>query len=269
LDFEAVVGVLAAARDCGVDTIDTAPAYGSSEEVLGRAGTEGMRIVTKIPPLPDGSDPFHHVRESIDRSLRRLSRNSVDAVLLHRGLDLAGVQGAALHRALLRERDAGRCARIGVSVYGPIDLDQLPSGLVIDLVQAPLNALDRRMEQSGWLDKLFENGVSFHARSVFLQGLLLLPPAGRPPSFARWEHILALWDSHASNARGGPLAACLNAVIPDARGERVVVGVDSLQQFRECVSASLESEAERPRHLSAWDMEIPAELVDPRSWVQS
>ena len=44
--------ILARAADAGVDTLDTAVAYGESEAVLGRAGLSGWKVVSKLPPLP-------------------------------------------------------------------------------------------------------------------------------------------------------------------------------------------------------------------------
>ena len=38
-----------------------------------------------------------------------------------------------------------------------------------------MNIIDRRLELSGWLERLSDEGVEVHARSVFLQGLLLMP----------------------------------------------------------------------------------------------
>ena len=59
----------------------------------------------------------------------------------------------------------------------------------IDLVQLPLNILDRRLIDSDILARLKNRGVEIHVRSVFLQGLLLMPKNQIPDKFVRWKPI--------------------------------------------------------------------------------
>ena len=90
--FEAVKAILKTAYDGGVTALDTAPAYGDSEEVIGRALSElglseRFRIVTKIPKLPDGCDAEKFIAESLENSLRRLKiRRAADEAFLHPAL---------------------------------------------------------------------------------------------------------------------------------------------------------------------------------------
>lgn len=263
---DAVVRVLDLARLRGIDTIDTAAAYGESEAVLGRSGIAGFRIVTKVPPLRAGADPARHVRDFFDRSLQRLGAASVDALLLHQGLDLAGVHGPELHAALCAERDAGRVRRIGISVYGPEDLGQIPRAMHVDVVQAPMSVFDRRMERSGWLDRLAARGTAFHARSLFLQGLLLMAPALRPPRFGAWRPLLDAWDRHVAESPLGAAGACLAPIAGDPRVERAVIGVDSPSQLAECADALEQSVASGHPAFDPGPEPLPEGLIDPRSW---
>ena len=69
----AVSSILARAAGVGIDTLDTAAAYGDCEAVLGRVGVAGWRVVSKVPPLPESAvDPAVWVLESVERSLARL-----------------------------------------------------------------------------------------------------------------------------------------------------------------------------------------------------
>ena len=43
-----------------------------------------------------------------------------------------------------------------------------------DIVQAPFNLIDRRLIETGWLEKLNMSNIEVHCRSCFLQGLLLM-----------------------------------------------------------------------------------------------
>ena len=54
VQLEDVRHILQEAAAQGVDTLDTAIAYGDSESTLGQAGAAGWRVVTKLPALPEG-----------------------------------------------------------------------------------------------------------------------------------------------------------------------------------------------------------------------
>lgn len=47
--------ILERARTAGMDTLDTAAAYGASETLLGSVGVADWIVVTKLPPCPRGA----------------------------------------------------------------------------------------------------------------------------------------------------------------------------------------------------------------------
>lgn len=103
-DDDAVRHLLARARDLGVNLIDTAPAYGRSEERLGQLLSHRNHwvIVTKVgEEFEHGESRFdftpEHTRASVERSLRRLNTDYLDVVLVHSdGNDLAVLRQGTL-----------------------------------------------------------------------------------------------------------------------------------------------------------------------------
>ncbi|HTR01002.1 MAG TPA: aldo/keto reductase [Candidatus Acidoferrum sp.] len=86
----AIRDLLAVARELGINTLDTAPAYGSSEERLGQLLTNrnDWVVITKVGEEYDGTDSSFdfgakHVRHSVERSLKRLRTDHLDVVLIH------------------------------------------------------------------------------------------------------------------------------------------------------------------------------------------
>ena len=82
--------LLAQARELGINMIDTAPAYGSSEERLGQLLTNrpDWILVTKVGEEFNGTNSTfdfsaQHTRFSIERSLKRLHTDYLDLVLIH------------------------------------------------------------------------------------------------------------------------------------------------------------------------------------------
>lgn len=260
-----VGSILKFATEHSIDTLDTAIAYGDSEYALGLAGVSGCKIVTKLSEVPfDCSDVAGWVELQIDGSLRRLGVNQLHGVLLHRPAQLLGQSGEQLIKALVGLRTLGLTKKIGVSIYAPEELDHLVEVMDFDLVQAPLNILDRRLIDSGWAERLSANGVELHTRSAFLQGLLLMSPDQRPTKFSKWHSVWTEWARWLGDTGLTPLQACLAYVLGVEDTEKVVVGVDSVVQLREILDASQSTLPSLPD----WKEPIDPVLINPSKWYQ-
>lgn len=256
-----IARILRLACEAGIDTLDTAVAYGASETALGEAGVENWKLVTKLPAVPDGTKDWPGwVEEQVDASLNRLGVESLYGLLLHQPSQLLERNGERLAAALEAIKTSGKTRKIGVSIYDPAQLAELLPRLECDLVQAPLNILDRRVIETGWCARLNEAGIKVHARSVFLQGLLLMTK--RPDKFNRWNALWDEWDCWLRQTSLTPLEACLRYVLSCEGIDRFVVGVDSADQVEQILSASIGLAPDTPN----WRPSVPAELVDPSRW---
>lgn len=256
--------ILECARAAGVRTLDTAIQYGESEERLGRAGMGQWQVISKLPPIESLTRRPERVGEETARavhgSLRRLGIAMLHGVLLHRPQDLLSPLGAALYEALLALKREGLVARIGISVYGPEEIEELPAAFRFDIIQAPFNVVDRRLSASGWLDRLRTAGVEVHVRSAFLQGLLLMREAERPGYFARWSPLWRCWHDWLAENELTALQACLSFVL-SYPVDRVVVGVDGVAQLQAIVAQTGQS-LPPPASLAS----IDPELINPSRW---
>lgn len=221
----------------GMDTLDTAISYGNSEETLGKVGVGSWNIVGKLPAVSaEITNILYWAREQLLSSLSNLRVTQLHGLLLHRPAQLLSPIGKDLYLALLALKEEGLTRKIGISVYDPLELDQIFADYDFDLVQLPLNILDRRMLDSGWIARLNDAGVEVHGRSIFLQGLLLMDHELRPKKFERWSQIWNEWDRWLAVSGLTPLEACLRYSLSLQGIDRLVVGVDSLKQFKEILS---------------------------------
>ncbi len=251
----------------GLDTLDTAIAYGESEQRLGEIGVGQWQVISKLPAIPEPcTNVAVWVQDSVLGSLGRLRIPRLRGLLLHRPQQLLGPQGDALYRALGAVRDQGKVEKIGVSIYNPDELDVLWPHYQFDLVQAPFNIMDRRLATSGWLARLHQAGTEVHIRSVFLQGLLLMEAARRPATFNRWQPLWDQWHHWLDDQALTPLQACLSFAISQPEINRVVVGVDSLKHLQEIVAASNAAGALKfPNKLESTNLD----LINPSKWINS
>ena len=230
--------MLQLASASGIDTLDTAIAYGSSETCLGEAGVQGFKVVTKLPVVPDDcGDVSAWIQQQVNLSLLRLGVTAVYGLLLHRPDQLLGANGAKIYQALQALKDKGQVQKVGISIYAPSELEALIPRFPFDLVQAPFNLVDRRFYSTGWMQRLKDNDVEVHTRSAFLQGLLLMNQSDIPSKFSQWGGLWNSWHEWLSEQNGLALHACLAFSLSFPEIDRVIVGADTVSQLAEIVSA--------------------------------
>jgi len=247
----------------GIDTLDTAIAYGESEACLGEAGTQGFKLVTKLPALPDNcSNVRVWVLKQFEASLSRMNVTAVYGFLLHQSHQLLGSNGIALYQVLQELKSNGQVQKVGVSIYSPNELALLPKDYRFDLVQAPFNLVDQRLYTTGWLQRLKDEGAEVHTRSAFLQGLLLMAQSDIPTKFSPWSGLWYRWHKWLADYNISALQACMAFPLSFPEIDRVVVGSDSLDQLSQIFSVvNREPISDLP------DLQCEDEnLINPANW---
>lgn len=253
------------ARSSGLKTLDTAISYGNSEKILGIAGVRDFELITKLPKAPNGSlNVESWVIQNIKTSLLHLDSPNCYAVLLHCADDLRGARGESIFNVLNRLKGEGLIGKIGISIYDPCELIDLVNTFPLDLVQAPFSLVDRRLEESGYLQILFDLGIEIHVRSIFLQGLLLAPQTLIPKKFNRWEFLWSKWSEWLVANSIKPSHACIDFVSSFEQISKVIVGVNSAEQFKELIEDH-ECMSRNWPQISSSDLD----LIDPRRWSAS
>jgi len=238
-----VAAILALAAARGIQVLDTAALYGNSEEALGHvlAPGHGFRIVTKTPRFGKGSIDESDVRSLVDSfqaSLRHLRQTAIYGLLIHHADDLLAPGGAALFTAMEGLKDQGWVKKIGVSVYTGHQIDQVMNNFPVDLIQLPVSVLDQRLLQSGHLARLKGKEVEVHARSVFLQGLLLMDPESFPPYFSTVKEHMQAYREMLKRKDTTPLQAALAFVCNLDEVDVVLCGVESREQLSQLLTLS-------------------------------
>lgn len=255
--------ILELARKREIDTLDTAIAYGESEICLGEIGTQDYKLITKLPAIPDDCTYVNDwIKEQLQASLARLSVSKVYALMLHRPNQLLGPDGEAIYLALQSLKNSGVVEKVGISVYAPNELQLITDKYSIDIVQAPFNLIDRRLKNSGWLEKLKDLGVEIHTRSAFLQGLLVMPKETIPAKFSQWTNLFQIWHNWLVSNNFSAVQASLAFPLSFPEIDRVVVGVDSVGQLKQIIEATTKS-----INLEFPDMQSNEEnLINPANW---
>ena len=170
-----IAELLSTAKRCGINLLDTASAYGSSESRLGEA-IEDCRddwvVCTKAGEEFDGTRSRHdfsedHILRSVERSLARLRTDRVEVVLIHSdGRDVAEIEAAGAFRALARLRCEGVVEAVGFS--GKSATDGRSAMAHSNVLMCTINAA--RREEIPVAAEAADTGVGVLVKKPFAQG---------------------------------------------------------------------------------------------------
>jgi aryl-alcohol dehydrogenase-like predicted oxidoreductase len=226
------------ARKVNINILDTAPSYGNSEKVLGDINTKDFQIITKtrhFNGIVIGSQEESLLKDDFKQSLKLLDRGSVYAVLVHNADDLLKPGADKIFRCLQEFRENGKLKKIGVSIYNSSQLSKILDTFDIDIVQLPINIFDQQLLINGWLDKLKNNNIEIHARSVFLQGLLLMKEDFLPSYFLPILDNLIAFHNLAKELSVTDLELALGYVMSINEVDKILVGVEKVSQLKDLI----------------------------------
>jgi aryl-alcohol dehydrogenase-like predicted oxidoreductase len=258
-----VAKILEYAKGSNINTLDTAIGYGDSEQCLGSIGVNNWKIITKLPEIPQGCKDINAwINNEFSESLKRLNVNCIKGLMLHKPMQLLESIGQEIWSTLQALKQSGLVEKVGLSIYEPKGIEQLWEDFQPDIIQAPFNILDQRLKTSGWLEKLNNNGVEVHVRSIFLQGLLLMKKEDRPEKFNCWNSFWKVWDEWLDKEKLTPLEACIGFTNSEPHIDLTVVGVDNLQQLEQIITVSNKVINQPPKELMMTD----ENLINPSNW---
>jgi len=202
--YEQAARLVHAALDKGIRFIDTARAYGDSEEVLGRCLTgrrAELTLATKVGPLSlegrTDAELATEIAASVEQSLRLLRTDHVDWLMLHSATLTHVEQLARFLEPIDTLRQQGKIRAFGASIYD----DALRASLEqsdLACLQVAASAIDRRVEAAR--AQRSTDGRDFVIRSVLLRGALTERYHGLPASMQPLRNAIAKLDRIAMNA---------------------------------------------------------------------
>ncbi len=217
----------------GIDTLDTAVAYGDSEEQIGayHSVTDStFKIITKVDrPLGDNwAEVFHG-------SLERLGIPIIDTIMFH---SLQAYQHSKPRFPDILKKGRNVFFKgIGVSVYTNEELEALIGESDVDVVQMPFNLLDNASLRADVLIKLKEDGKIIHARSIFLQGLFYKDLRYIPRALASLKSYLQDIHRIAISENTELNALAIQYVCSKEYIDGIVIGVDNIRQLERNIQA--------------------------------
>jgi len=225
---ENTFAILNKALESGIDTLDTANLYGESEKKIGdfiKESGEKFKIISKLPKCS-----LSEVKKIFDTSLEKLNVDMFYGYIIHNFEYYK--ENPKVWNILEELKAKGKVEKIGFSLYFPYELEYiLQNKISIDLVQVPYNIFDQRFDQ--YFSILKDKNVEIHIRSVFLQGLVFKNPETLDRYFEKIKEKIANIHLISEQFNIPLVALCLNFTMLNKFINKVVVGIDSMENFEE------------------------------------
>ncbi len=242
--------------------IDTSPDYGNSESMIGNLNTKNFKIITKIPKIENTrEDPKKVIEKIIEKSLNNLKTNNLYGILFRSPSYLLKEPFFSIWEEAKKLKRKNLFKKVGITIYEPDELDLVFEKLKPEIVQFPYNLFDQRMKNSGWIDVLYKKEVELHARSVFLQGLLLTKYKDFPAKFSQFQSEWFQYHNWLKKNNISAIDACINFILLEKKITKIIVGIESVQQLREIVNIKFKNII-----YSNWKKNIDEKLYNPLKW---
>lgn len=220
------------AHKLGIDTLDTAEAYGNAHDVIKEFHNENsyrFKIISKYSP-----------------NVKKYSDNIVDRLKCHiENFDVSILDGYLFHsfnhfklsleqdsQILEKIENSGLVKKIGVSLYTNKELEEVLNYSKIKLIQIPFNLFDNHFKRYKFIEKAKSKGIEIHTRSAFLQGLFFKKIDDLQGNLIELKEDLKKIDKLSKSYRLNKATVALNYAYSKPYIDKTLIGVDNLCQLK-------------------------------------
>jgi aryl-alcohol dehydrogenase-like predicted oxidoreductase len=246
--------------------LDTAEAYGDSQEVIGayhKQSKNKFKVITKYSSAR--TDLPVNIKDRIISNLKTLEIERLYCYMFHNYADFKSYY-AAFEKEILELKQKGLIQKVGVSVYTNKELEDLLNYDEIDVVQIPFNLLDNTQQRLDVLMKSKAKGIEIHTRSAFLQGLFFKEAKELPFKIQALKPYLEVIQNTAIFNKLTVAELALNYAYQQETINNVLIGVDSVEQLEQNLQAlKVEITPNLMAEMNAVKVE-EVSLLNPSNW---
>lgn len=247
------------AYESGIRYLDTAESYGNFINILSTYETSKFNFITKINYHKNFNKEY--IINLINKTLSSLKVKTLYGLLLHDPGNYSKNELKKIFLYLTELKNKNIIKKIGFSIYDPKEYYSYRIFFQPDLVQGPLNIFDRSVIKSKLLNNLKNDNVEFQARSIFLQGLLLMN--SRNGYFKKWDYVFDIFEKELKRTKLKNYEYAINFVKQEKFVDYITFGADKQSHINEFCNAF------KIRNFSInSDLQISEKkLINPSSWV--
>lgn len=256
----------------GIRFLDTAPAYGDSEEIIGGYMEERKKkfnIVTKLPKIDAKKGMKDQITLNLNSSLEKLKIDTIDFYLVHNFSDL--YKNMEIINFLIDEKRKDKINKIGISIYEPEELKYIIDNLSdkINVVQIPFNVFDLRWFEDDILFKTKNLGIEIMARSIYLQGLFFANESKLTQIHTKAINYVNILKEFCVNKGITIDKVAMQFVKQQENIDYMLLGCDSNTQLNynlEIYNNTLKISKKDIDYIVSCFKNVESEIYDPRKW---
>jgi len=253
--------ILSLASEKQITTLDTAFAYGDSQDVIGQYHKETGHFFSINSKFK--VDERISISDQLDRTLEKLQVDCLETYFYHRCEDL---DQPDVHQVLNSLKSKGYIKKIGVSVYTNSEFKTAIETENIDVIQIPFNLLDNFSRRGALLKLAKQQGKEIQCRSVFLQGLFFMEPNAIPPKLKDLTPYIEKLKQLAQKMKISVEEMALKYALAQLLINDVLIGVNTQQQLASnLINSKLEIPDSLVQEIDFINV-IEADLLNPQNW---
>lgn len=219
--------ILSKAEESGIETLDTARAYGNAMEIIGNyhlSNKYRFKIINKFHSNNDD------LELTINNELENLNIERFEAYLFHSFADFERITSQTIITILELKRKK-LILKIGVSVYGNDQLEKAIESDLVDVIQLPYNLLDNEYQRGKLIRLAKSRGKEIHVRSIFLQGLFFMKESSIPSKISPLMTYLKKLNDIANTEDLSLHQLALSYVFFKKYIDKILIGVETVEQL--------------------------------------
>ena len=243
---------------------DTSSGYGKSEEIIGNLlkdfNNKDLRVNSKF--ILNQDNGIENIKRQVDNSYK-IFGNNLNSILCHTPDIFLLEKRDLVYSALKYIKDNLRI-NVGISIYSIQEvtcLDLQFKELISD-IQAPLNIFDLtalKLKQKN----LINSNSKVHARSIFLQGLLI----SEEIIYKRFSNQFILFNELCESYKLTKKEVCIRFALQNYLIDSVVVGINSLDHLNDLISIAKRIQVKDNKEISNLENKNNDKyFIDPRNW---
>ena len=246
-----------------ISFLDTSNNYKEDFKKFDKKILKYFNIIYKFSQTSDKS--FKSIIEDLFSIKKNFAFEKIYCFMLHDERDLNKFKKKYL-KLINNLKKLKIVKKFGISIYNFENLEKYILEKNIDVIQLPFNIFDNRFETKKiqLALKKRKKKIEIHARSVFLQGLLLQNHKSVDPIISKNKFLFKRWDDFNQNSRNKKITNCINFLNNNSKIDKILIGVDNLKQLKEFVKIFLKKE--KKKNFSKFNLNLDKNIIDPRKW---
>tara|TARA_A100001015_G_scaffold265921_1_gene314715 strand:- start:261 stop:1154 length:894 start_codon:yes stop_codon:yes gene_type:complete len=223
-----------------------------------------MNIITKIPSTYFREKNFlETIEKKLKRDLKKFKIKCFYGVLIHDFINLKNKDKYKIKKTLQYLLKKKITKKIGLSIYQQKEFYNFQKIIKPNIVQGPVNLFDKSMLKNNFLNFLESQKIEFHARSIFLQGLLLMDFENLPIYFLKWRKCFDNLKTWSVKNNISIYNACLLYVYSIQNIKKIIVGFQTSDQLNEFLQFKSRKEINFNKIIN---LNYSEKLIKPYHW---